>query len=529
MEKIKVDNAIILAAGMSSRFAPLSFERPKGLAVANGERLIERQIRQLKEANINEVIVVVGNMHEKFEYLTEKYDFVKLVYNKDYKKKNTHSSLYAARSYLKNSYILCADNYYPDGEFQTYEEHAYTTTQFIDDYAEGERGVIVDHNGLIIDTQRPADHKWCMLGYQFFDTDFSNKFKIILEEFYGKPNTDDYYWERVYSEHVDELHLYEKRVPSNYILEFDTVDELKEYYSDYLVKGDYNFAKNICKVLNCNIADIDNLEVVQKGLTNNSFSFTVNGNKYIYRIPGYGIPIDINRKLESSIENFVSSINIDDSFIYEDPIEGWKISKFIESNIPFNFKNDRHLNILSKHLRKLNENKYCCGVKFDYIEKSQHILENIKHIDNDLYLKYNSLFNEIICVSKEIENDNWGTQLSHNDIWEDNLLLDENEKLYLIDWEYAGDTDIGYDLSKLCTRSECDISEIESKLIYYFDRKPTEDEVFHIIKCVVVSYFYWVIWAEDMILKGHKYNYYLNRYKNIFDTYYEEYLVRSEL
>ena len=184
---------------------------------------------------------------------------------------------------------------------------------------------------------------------------------------------------------------------------------------------------------------------------------------------------------------------------------------------------------MSKHLRKLNENKYCCGVKFDYIEKSQHILENIKNIDNDLYLKYNSLFNEIICISKEIENDNWGTQLSHNDIWEDNLLLDENEKLYLIDWEYAGDTDIGYDLSKLCTRSECDISEIESKLIYYFDRKPTEDEVFHIIKCVVVSYFYWVIWAEDMILKGHKYNYYLNRYKNIFDTYYEEYLVRSEL
>ena len=40
-QKIKVDNAIILAAGLSSRFAPLSFERPKGLAVAHGERLVE--------------------------------------------------------------------------------------------------------------------------------------------------------------------------------------------------------------------------------------------------------------------------------------------------------------------------------------------------------------------------------------------------------------------------------------------------------------------------------------------------------
>ena len=71
-QRIKVDNAIILAAGLSSRFAPLSFERPKGLAVAHGERLVERQIRQLTKANIKEIIIVVGNMKEKFEYLQEK-------------------------------------------------------------------------------------------------------------------------------------------------------------------------------------------------------------------------------------------------------------------------------------------------------------------------------------------------------------------------------------------------------------------------------------------------------------------------
>ena len=77
-KQFKVDNAIILAAGMSSRFTPLSFERPKGLAVVKGERLIERQIRQLTEAGIEEIIVVVGNMKEKFEYLVDKYSNVKL-------------------------------------------------------------------------------------------------------------------------------------------------------------------------------------------------------------------------------------------------------------------------------------------------------------------------------------------------------------------------------------------------------------------------------------------------------------------
>ena len=38
---MKVDNAIIMAAGTSSRFAPLSYERPKALIEVKGEILIE--------------------------------------------------------------------------------------------------------------------------------------------------------------------------------------------------------------------------------------------------------------------------------------------------------------------------------------------------------------------------------------------------------------------------------------------------------------------------------------------------------
>ena len=45
----KVNNAVILAAGPSSRFVPLSLEMPKGLFKVKDEVLIERQIKQLQE------------------------------------------------------------------------------------------------------------------------------------------------------------------------------------------------------------------------------------------------------------------------------------------------------------------------------------------------------------------------------------------------------------------------------------------------------------------------------------------------
>ena len=76
LKPYKVDNAIIMAAGYSARCMPLSNILPKGLFRVKGEILIEREIRQLQEAGIKEIIVVTGFMQEKFQYLREKYGVI---------------------------------------------------------------------------------------------------------------------------------------------------------------------------------------------------------------------------------------------------------------------------------------------------------------------------------------------------------------------------------------------------------------------------------------------------------------------
>ena len=83
-------NAVIMAAGMSTRFAPLSYEKPKGLWKVKGEILIEREIRQLKEAGITDITVVVGYKKEQFFYLEEKFG-VEIVVNEDYYRYNNSS------------------------------------------------------------------------------------------------------------------------------------------------------------------------------------------------------------------------------------------------------------------------------------------------------------------------------------------------------------------------------------------------------------------------------------------------------
>ena len=97
-------NAIIMAAGMATRFAPLSYETPKGLLKVKGEILIDRQICQLKEAGVSGIIVVVGYLAEKFMYLKEKYG-VKIVMNEDYSRYNNTSSVIRVIEDMEDTYL----------------------------------------------------------------------------------------------------------------------------------------------------------------------------------------------------------------------------------------------------------------------------------------------------------------------------------------------------------------------------------------------------------------------------------------
>ena len=93
LEEHKVDAAFILAAGFGSRFVPLTYECPKGLLEVFGERMIERQIKQLHEVGIYDITIIVGYLKEKFDYLIDAYG-VKLLYNPEYSTKNTIGTLY---------------------------------------------------------------------------------------------------------------------------------------------------------------------------------------------------------------------------------------------------------------------------------------------------------------------------------------------------------------------------------------------------------------------------------------------------
>ena len=102
--------AVILAAGYGMRMIPVQPECPKGLLTVHGEVLIEHTIRQLRKVGVKEIVVAVGFMLERYEYLTEEFG-VKLVVCRDYATRNNLYSLAAAKDYLEEAYIVPSDIY----------------------------------------------------------------------------------------------------------------------------------------------------------------------------------------------------------------------------------------------------------------------------------------------------------------------------------------------------------------------------------------------------------------------------------
>ena len=127
----KVDNAIILAAGLSSRFAPISYEKPKGLLHVRGEILIERQIRQLQESGIDDITVVAGYKKEYFFYLASKFG-VRIKVNPQYATRNNSYTLWLVRDRLDNTYVCSSDDYFEENPFEHYVYEAYYATQYVD-------------------------------------------------------------------------------------------------------------------------------------------------------------------------------------------------------------------------------------------------------------------------------------------------------------------------------------------------------------------------------------------------------------
>lgn len=501
LEPYKVDNAIIMAAGMSSRFAPLCYESPKGLLNVKGEKLIEREILQLKEAGIEDITLVVGYMKEKMFYLAEKFG-VDIVVNSDYYRFNNTSSLILVTEKLKNTYICSSDNYFPKNPFEKYVYRAYYPVVYQDGESD-EYFAEFDKKGRITGITIGGKDSWIMLGHVFFDREFSDRFVKLLKAEYHEPIVHGNLWETFYMRHLKELdNMYIKKYDAEDIKEFDSLEELRIFDEKYVTNSDSKIFQNICGVLKCNEEEIKDIKPIKTGMTKTSFKFSQNGKSYVYRHRGLETELIINRKSEFDSMKIAKELGLDDTYIYMDSEKGWKISNYIEDVRVLDYEDKENVRRAISMLKKLHTSGRKTDFEFNIFEEIENFKLKIKNSHRDDFEDMNLMNDKIYKLKEFLDKDNVKNCLCHCNSYNLNFLMDKNDGMYLIDWEYSAMSDPAGDIGCFITCSKYSFDESIEIIKEYFDGNPTDEELRHYVGYVAVSSFYWFLWAINQEIQG---------------------------
>lgn len=143
--------AVILAAGKSTRTYPLTLTRPKPLLKVANKTLLEHNLDNLSGI-VDEVVLVVGYKKEMIKKcFGNKYKNIKLKYVEQMEQLGTAHALSVTEQYIGNKFILMmGDDIYSRGDVQNCIKYQYSIlTTIVKDSQNF--GVITEKNGILED------------------------------------------------------------------------------------------------------------------------------------------------------------------------------------------------------------------------------------------------------------------------------------------------------------------------------------------------------------------------------------------
>lgn len=490
-DSYKPQNAIILAAGYGLRMVPLNTEVPKGLLEIHNETLIERTIKQLHEVGINKIYIVVGYQKEKYEYLIDKYG-VELIVNMEYGLKNNLFSLQKAARYLGNSYIIPCDLYSHNNPYSIYEPYDW---YMVSDRITPKSTVKMNRQNRLISVSSKESGN-AMLGICYLSQGISERLKQTMEDWCRSSAHDSDFWDDALFA-TQELSIIGRLVKHSDVTEIDTFEQLRalDSHSDQLKTEAMQI---IADTFHTTIGQITNIETLKKGMTNRSFLFSYDNERYIMRIPGEGTDMLINRQEEADVYHVINGLGICDDVLYMNPQNGYKITRFLEGARVCDGISEDDLRICIQKLKKFHQLQLTVPHTFDIFHQINYY-ESLWKVPSSVYRDYITTKEHVFDLKKFIDAQpkEWG--LTHIDAVPDNFLLIKNDAetiVRLIDWEYAGMQDPHVDIAMFCIYSLYDKNQVDHLIDLYFDNECPDIVRIKIYAYISACGLLWSNWCE---------------------------------
>lgn len=233
---------------------------------------------------------------------------------------------------------------------------------------------------------------------------------------------------------------------------------------------------------------------LKQGMTNDSFIFSINNERYIIRVPGVNTEKIINRYQEYDVYQAIKDEEFVEPVVYIDRDKGYKISKFIENSHTVNPKDWNEISACLKRLRDFHSQLHRVEHYFDVFEHINYYESLMPNAS--IYEDYAETKKDIESLKSFIENSVTDWTLCHIDAVCDNFLVTENQDIYLIDFEYAAMQDPDLDVAMFIVYSLFNRQEIDQIIDIYFEHQVTRLKRYKIYSYIAIVGLLWSNWCE---------------------------------
>jgi thiamine kinase-like enzyme len=359
-----------------------------------------------------------------------------------------------------------------------------------------------------------------MVGISYLCDTVADQVKKNILDMCKQPEYDGSFWETaLYKD--NKMMASARVVSSSEVVEINTYEQLRDL-DDHSEQLKSDALEVIAKVFNCNTSDILDIQVLKKGMTNRSFLFTVNGAKYIMRIPGEGTDQLINRENEAEVFSSLKGKGLCDDPVYINPKNGYKITKFLEGIRTCDPYSEDDLMRCMRLLKKFHDMKLEVNQKFDLFEKI-NFYESLWNGAKSVYRDYEITKQHVFELKDYIDKQKKDICLTHIDAVYDNFLFymcEGEEKLQLTDWEYSSMQDPHVDLAMFSIYAFYNKEQVDHLLDLYYEGECPEDVRTKVYAYMAICGLLWSNWCEYKSHLGIEFGEYsLRQYRYAKDYY----------
>lgn len=255
---------------------------------------------------------------------------------------------------------------------------------------------------------------------------------------------------------------------------------------------------NIRDVFYCGEDEIEDLMPAQAGLTNVVLTFRLRGGKYVYRHPGLGSEALVDRGRETIMQKVVEDAGIDTTLVAMDVEHGWRIARYIEHRA-FQYHDLNDMVRAMMLFRRLHAAPCHVRWNFDVIRMAETIRQQIPPEKYGNFPAFGEITENVYRLYELAKGDGIRKCNIHGDARDENFLIN-SEEIYLIDWEYGGYGDPGFDIGSYVNGGEHTFEDVDRLLFTYFRRQPTEKQRRHFYAYIAITgwfYLHWVMLKES--------------------------------